>query len=209
MTEQEGIQKFEPLHTLIPLDDFKALMGIDDREDKQARFCLTTATLNIEQYCKRSFLCKQYFETVKISRDLIIPLKEYPVTEILTVYTYNKVQLALSNGQILEPEFYHPMLGNDYNTELPFDLLLSASLIPYKLAAVKVIYYAGYKTCDIPTDLSAACMELAMWNMNRYRGRRIGITGNIKGSGSQGEHFEMTMPENVKTLIEPYRRKTI
>jgi len=214
MIEQEAnreplIQKSEPLHTLIHLDDFKALMGIDEREEKQARFCLTTATLNIEQYCKRSFLRKQYFETVKFTGNLIIPLKEYPVTEILTVYTYNKAQLILTNGDVLEPEFYRPMLGNDYNTELPFELLLSASLVPYKLAAVKVIYWAGYKICDLPTDLAAACMELAMWSMNRYRSRRIGITGNIRGSGAQGEHFENSMPENVKAMIEPYRRKVL
>jgi hypothetical protein len=41
------------LYTLMPLDTFKAVLGIDDREDKIARFCLVTASLTIEQYCKR------------------------------------------------------------------------------------------------------------------------------------------------------------
>jgi len=45
--------------------------------------------------------------------------------------------------------------------------------------------------------------------MNRYRGRRIGMTGNVRGTGKEGEHFEMSMPENVRSLLEPYRRKTI
>jgi hypothetical protein len=45
--------------------------------------------------------------------------------------------------------------------------------------------------------------------MNRYRGRRIGMTGNVRGSGKDGEHFEMTMPENVKALLEPSKRKVI
>jgi len=61
----------------------------------------------------------------------------------------------------------------------------------------------------VPSDLSAACLELASWNMNRYRGRRVGMTGNIRGAGKEGEHFEMSMPENVKLLLEPYKRKTI
>jgi len=230
MLEQDENQRLEPLHSLITFDNFKALMGIDDREEKQARFCLITATLNIEQYCKRSFLRKQYFETVKFTDNLVIPLKEYPVTEILTVYAENLhgcrfsalsfcvtkthtdgslTASMLQNSFFIEPEFYRPMLGNDYNTELPFELLLSASLIPYKLAAVKVIYWAGYKICDLPTDLAAACMELAMWSMNRYRSRRIGITGNIRSSGAQGEHFENSMPENVRQLIEPHRRKVL
>jgi hypothetical protein len=74
---------------------------------------------------------------------------------------------------------------------------------------VKVVYWAGYKSGDVPADLAAACMELATWNMNRFRGRRIGMTGSVRGSGKDGEHFEMSMPENVKALLEPYRRKTI
>jgi len=82
-------------------------------------------------------------------------------------------------------------------------------LKPYNLTAIKVIYLAGYKHCDVPADLSAACLELASWNFNRYKGRRVGMSGNIRGSGVQGEHFEMSMPENVRLLLEPYRRKTI
>jgi hypothetical protein len=35
------------------------------------------------------------------------------------------------------------------------------------------------------------------------------MTGNIRGAGKEGEHFEMSIPENVKQLLEPYRRKTI
>jgi hypothetical protein len=45
--------------------------------------------------------------------------------------------------------------------------------------------------------LAAACLELASWNMNRYRGRRVGMTGNIKGAGKEGEHFEMSMEISV------------
>jgi len=54
----------------------------------------------------------------------------------------------------------------------------------------------------VPADLAAACMELAAWNMNRYRGRRVGMTGNK-------EQFEMSMPANVRGLLETYRRKVI
>jgi len=67
--------KEKPLHTLATIEDFKALMGADDREDRQARFCLVTATLNIEHYCRRKFLRKQYFETVKIGNNLVLPLR--------------------------------------------------------------------------------------------------------------------------------------
>jgi len=230
------------LYTLIPFNEFKVLIGIDDREDKNARFCLTTATLNIEQYCKRKFLKKQYFETFKWTGDLVFPLKEFPVTEIISM---NSEQLKVNNG-LIDPSFYRPYPGCSFGEELPFEILLSPSLKPYKLAAVKVIYWAGYSinneklevrndlasnhsmiqkdedcgqeycslftdhcSLPVPADLAAACMELAAWNFNRYRGKRIGLTGNIRGAGVQGEHFEISMPINVRELLEPYRRKVI
>jgi hypothetical protein len=74
---------------------------------------------------------------------------------------------------------------------------------------IQVRYLAGYSTGKAPPDLASACLELAAWNMSRYRGRRIGITGNIRGSGKDGEHLEASMPENVRMLLEPYRRKVI
>jgi hypothetical protein len=33
------------LYSLISLEEFKALMGVDDRDDRLCRFCLVTATL--------------------------------------------------------------------------------------------------------------------------------------------------------------------
>ena len=196
------------LYTLIPLDEFKAVIGIDDREDKTVRFCLLTATLTIEQYCKRKFLRKKYIEVSKLNGDLLIPLREYPVTEILVVFASSR-EIIGNKEKIIEPEFYRPMIGNGFNEELPFELLLPPSLRPYCYTSFKVIYWAGYKNGYVPADLASACMELAIWNMNRYRGKRIGMTGNIRGAGIHGEHFELSMPENVKTLLEPYRRKTI
>ena len=223
----EDINSKNELHTLIPLDEFKALMGVDDRDNKTARFCLVTSTLTIEEYCKRKFLRKQYFEVFKWSGHLVLILNEYPVSEILAVYTYNDLQVSENCGMILEPEFYRPMIGNDYNEGIPFELLLSPSLKPYQLKLLKVIYSAGYVSksneyltdneklpdkytpLTVPANLSAACLELASWNFNRYKGKRIGMSGNIRGAGVQGEHFEMSIPENVKALIEPFRRKTI
>jgi hypothetical protein len=215
----------EQLYTLMPLEEFKSVIGIDDREDKLARFCLVTSTLTIEQYCKRKFLRKKYFEKIEFNGDLFLPFLEYPVSKLLAVY-------ALSNmggsGEIVEPEFYSvvPDFGTDY--DLPFAIELSPALKRYPaLSAVKAVYWAGYQMSNeqlamsnergikksrfpvVPGDLAAACMELASWNMSRYRGRRVGMTGNIRGAGKEGEHFELSMPENVKALLEPYRRKTV
>ncbi|MDR0758569.1 MAG: hypothetical protein LBF74_00435 [Treponema sp.] len=86
MDSETGVQK--PLHSLIPLADFKAILGIDDREDALSRYCLITATFTIEQYCKRSFFVKKQFERIEFAGDLLLYLREYPVREVLAVYAY-------------------------------------------------------------------------------------------------------------------------
>ena len=225
------IKQENQLHTLIPLEDFKALLGVDDREDKIARFCLVTSSCTIEQYCKRRLLRKKHFERIEYIGDLLLPLREYPVNRMLAVFT-------LPDGEILEPDFYNVIPDCGTDEDIPFSLSLSRALQRYQgLAAVRAVYWAGYVVnphpCEfttqsfcnaktlakanktaasmppVPPDLASACLELAAWNMNRYRSRRIGMTGNVRGTGKDGEHFELSMPENVRSLLEPYRRKVI
>jgi hypothetical protein len=198
------------LYSLILLEDFKAVLGVDDRDDKLSRFCLVTATHTIEQFCKRRLLRKKHFETIEFTGDLVLTLKEYPVTKILAVYSMNNEQGTMNNGEILEPEFYGVVPDCGCDDDIPFSLSLSPALLRCRgLSAVKVVYWAGYLVGKVPADLASACMELAAWNMNRYKGRRIGMTGNIRGNGKDGEHFELSMPSNVRQILEPYRRKLI
>jgi hypothetical protein len=85
------------LYSLISLDNYKGILGIDDCDDKMSRFCLVTSTHTIEQYCKRRLLRKKHFEQIEYSGDLLLPLRDYPVVKVLVVY-------VISNGEILEPK---------------------------------------------------------------------------------------------------------
>jgi hypothetical protein len=103
----------KPLHTLIPLGDFKALLGFDDREDcldfasmrnpgyeflqgknsanlfqppSMAAFCLITATYTIEQYCKRRLLRRKHTDYLTFTGEYVFGLREYPVGKVLTVH---------------------------------------------------------------------------------------------------------------------------
>ena len=194
------------LHSLIPLADFRLILGLDDREDALSRYCLVTATCSLEQYCKRRLLRRKCFEFLPFLGDCLFPLRDYPVREILAVHQTH----ALKEAVIVEPEFYHtiPECGEPEN--IPFTLSVSPAIrLVRGLAGLKVYYRAGYVPGKAPADLASACLELAAWNMTRYRGRRIGVTGNVRGSGKDGEHLEMSMPENVRQLLEPYKRRTI
>jgi hypothetical protein len=211
MSNETGVQP-PSLHTLIPLEDFKAILGFDDREIALSRFCLTTATFTIEQYCKRRLYLKRHFERIDFHGDLLLPLGEYPVREVLAVYI---VGAFGETGEPIEPDLYRIIPDLEAETgEKPEDTVYSLSLSPALnrgrgFEAIKTVYRAGYGCGEVPADLASACLELAAWNMNRYRGRRIGMTGNVRGSGKDGEHLEASMPENVRFLLEPYRRRTI
>jgi hypothetical protein len=199
------------LHSFIPLTDFKAVLGLDDREDILSRYCLVTATYTIEQYCKRRLLRKKRFEFLPFYGDYIFPLRDYPVREILTVYQTHTLREAISEPEVrFEPDLYHTIPDCGELENIPFCLSVSPALgLVRGLSGLKVHYRAGYIPGKAPPDLASACLELAAWNMARYRGRRIGMTGNVRGSGKDGEHLEISMPENVRQLLEPYRRRVI
>jgi hypothetical protein len=195
---------FGCLHTLIPLADFKAALGVDDREDALSRFCLITATYTIEQYCKRRLLRRKRFEFFPFYGDYTFPLRDYPVREILAVYQTH----ALKESIIVENDFYHTIPDCGELEDIPFCLSVSPALrLVRDLSGIKVHYRAGYVPGKTPADLASACLELAAWNMNRYRGRWIGMTGAVRGSGKDGEHLETSIPENVRLLLEPYKRR--
>jgi hypothetical protein len=182
-----------------------------------AAFCLMTATYAIEQYCGRRLCLKRHFEWIEAAGDPLLPLREYPVRELLAVYG---VKAFNGTGKLLEPELYQVFpepadeTGEDFEDTVSCIALSPGLKTPspafsrgYEL--YRVVYRAGYGCGEAPADLASACFELAAWNLARYRGRRIGLTGNDRGSGKDGEHMEASMPENVRMLLEPYRRKTI
>jgi hypothetical protein len=201
MNNETGVQA--PLHSLIPLADFKALLGLDDREDVLSRYCLITATYTIEQYCRRRLLHKKQFETLPFYGDYVFPLREYPVREILAVY-------SMSNEEMIEPEVYRVVPDCGDLEDIPYCLSVAPGVwLVREVSVLKVHYVAGYSPGKVPPDLASACLELAAWNMSRYRGQRIGMTGAVRGNGRDGEHLEMSMPENVRGLLEPYKRRMI
>jgi hypothetical protein len=118
-------------------------------------------------------------------------------------------ELGMRNSEIIEPEFYRVLPDCGTDIDIPYSIEFSPAIKKLRCSAVKIVYQAGYSVGNVPPDLASACLELASWNMSRYRGRRIGMTGNVRGGGKDGEHFEMSMPEQVRLLLEPYKRKVI
>ena len=190
-------------------------MGIDEREDALSRYCLVTATFSIEQFCKRRLLRKTHVDYHSFTGDNIFTLREYPLRKILSVHAAS--EQAAIRGKVLfgpdslvNPQSYYSLPDSGICEDIPFSLVLRPPLSRSRFKTMfQVRYSAGYNLGKIPPDLATACMELATWNMARYKGRRIGLTGNVRGSGKDGEHFEISMPQSVRHLLEPYRRRVI
>jgi hypothetical protein len=83
----------------------------------------------------------------------------------------------------VDPKHYYCLPDEGIHEDIPFSLVLRP---PYRLAreemGIRVRYMAGYSAGKAPTDLASACLELAVWNMARYRGRRIGMTGAVRAN---------------------------
>jgi hypothetical protein len=178
------------------LADFKEILGIDDRENALCRFVLIASTYTIEQYCKRRLLRKKRSEFFPFTGDYVFPLGEYPAREILAVQHIHPHQ----ETTILDPELYHTAPEIGVVEDIPFCLSVSSAVkLERGRSGLRVTYRAGYvpgrvgTPYKVPADLAAACLELAAWNLDRYRGRKL----------------EGAMPENVKALLEPYKRSMI
>jgi hypothetical protein len=159
---------------------------------------------------------KKHFERIEFAGDLLLPLREYPVRGIISMKSEKG---RMKNGDI-GAEFYRVIPDCRDVQDIPSCLSVSPALgLIRGVSSITVHYWAGYQQMKneelrmnndvVPADLASACLELAAWNMSRYRGRRIGMTGNVRGNGKDGEHLEMSMPENVRGLLEPYRRRVI
>jgi hypothetical protein len=213
--QQEKIDMGELLHSLILLGDFKAVLGLDDREDVLSRYCLLTATYTIEQYCKRRLVRRKNTDYLTFTGEYIFTLREYPVRRVLAVWTAKagatlSGEALFSPENLVDPKHYYCLPDEGIREDIPFSLVLRPpSRLVREEMGIKVRYLVGYSPGKAPADLASACLELAAWNMSRYRGRRIGMTENVRGSGKDGEHLEASMPENVRLLLEPYRRRTI
>jgi hypothetical protein len=202
------------LHSLVPLADFKAILGTDDREDALACYCLLTSTYTAEQYCKRRLLRRKATEYLTFTGEYIFALREYPVRKVLALHT-TTTGVALrgelfGDDALVDPKYYYCLPDEGIHEDLPFSLVLRPPLrMSREEMAIRVRYVAGYSPGKAPADLASACLELAAWNLTRYRGNRIGITGTVRGKGQNGEHLEPSMPEHVRGLLEPYQRRTI
>jgi hypothetical protein len=196
------------VHSLVALSESKSALGLDDRDDSFTLFLSIAATYAAENYCLRHILRKRHTEYFDSIGDNAIFLREYPVREILSVHEDR--QHRFPEACLIDPEHYYctPEIldAEDHVSTLT---LTPPYPLPRGRKSIRVIYTAGYPVEEVPPDVKQAVIEIIAWNQTRYRSRRIGSTGTVRGSGRGSEGLELTIPENALLLLEPYRRRTI
>jgi hypothetical protein len=183
-------------------------LSLDDRDDSFTLFLSIAATYAAENHCLRRIHRKRHTEYFDSVGDNAFFLREYPVREIVSVHE-DRCHRFPETGR-LDPEHYY-CTPEILDAE---DLISTLTLTPpYRLPrgrkSIRVIYTAGYSVEEVPPDVKQAVIEIVAWNQTRYRSRRIGSTGTVRGSGRESEGLELTIPENARLLLEPYRRRTI
>jgi hypothetical protein len=169
----------KPLYCLATLRDFQAVTGADERDAALCAFVLVTATHAIEHYCARRLLLKKHTGYLDCYPDDVSILREYRVRKIHRVY--NGTHHIFGPETIIAHNAYYTLPEAGSGEGIPFFLAFTANRLRYGEKVLKVKYTAGYTPGDVPADLKAACLELAAWNMSRYRGKRIGLTGLVRG----------------------------
>jgi hypothetical protein len=83
-TINNGVGAQTVLYSLVPLAEFKIILGVDDRENTLFQYCLITATYTIEQYCKRRLVRRKNTDYLTFAGEYIT-LREYPVHKLLSI----------------------------------------------------------------------------------------------------------------------------
>jgi uncharacterized phiE125 gp8 family phage protein len=196
--EQSGHHKH--LHSLVALDECQTLLGIDAREDALLVYLLESTTFTIEEYCRRKLGFRRVAEVFSDTRDRCFMLREYPVRRVVGIH----VIPCGKSGEAYELEKQDILV--DPRVPENWAATLRLNLGRYVCRnTIRIIYFAGYKSRDVPPDLKSAVIETVAWRYARHKAKKTGVTGRDKG----GEQFENSLPVNVRFLLELYRRVMI
>jgi uncharacterized phiE125 gp8 family phage protein len=183
-------------HSLVPLAEAKAFLGVDDRDDSLLGFLLVSGAYAVEEYCARRLLRKRVKEWFVDTADPVFPLREYPVREV------SAAVIADGRGGLVPVPY--SLLPDGGLLNVPYTLRVFPGCMAGRLKTVGVKYVAGWRVAEVPPDLKEACLELAAWKLARRNAAGPGVSRSEPPAG-----LENRMPERVRELLEPYRRKMI
>ena len=189
---------------LISWEDCKELLDVPYKEKTFIELLIFSASAEIETYTNRKLRQRELCELHDGYNQNEIIIEHYPVKEIISLKVDNECKYP--EDTIVSKDFYncHIPSAND-DGEYQSEIILAAGYaFPKGRNNIEVIYNAGYKEEDTPVDLKTAAAELVEWTYKRLNNRQIGEVNLKYGQKTQ---LSTKIPDHVRELLEPYRRK--
>jgi hypothetical protein len=97
----------------------------------------------------------------------------------LTTGAVQRGDVLFDHENLVESNHCYCLPDEGIREDIPFSLVLRPSLyLTRKEMGIRIRYVAGYVPGKTPADMASVYLKLAAWNMVRYRGRQIGMTGD-------------------------------
>ena len=192
-----------PQITLVPFEQLQTFMELEDSEEGIINMLSFSATTEIENHTHRILYEREIGEFHDGYNQNSIELKEYPVTEVnrISIRQFTKLcafiplESEAYTCQTQENGFSTIFLQNNYS-------------FPKGQQNIKVLYTAGYNSETLPDDLQMAVCETVSWLYKRMKARQIGVTQLVDERNRASRFtYDKTLPDHVREILEPYRKK--
>jgi hypothetical protein len=197
--------------SVITLDDYKAHEGlVGSKNDDQIETIISSVNTLVETYCNtkfKAYVTNPYTQYFDIQWDAYsVQLRYWPVLEIVSVEERGSPSEAYTalygtNGSPVGADWYY---DNVSDSIFRIDTLGGYSNWPKGVAAVKVVYRAGFSS--IPLDLKLAAVDLTTYYLkDEHR--------QTKSLGTASTQFQVTstirdsgFPDHIRRVLDLYRQ---
>ena len=190
---------------LITLQEYKTAEGISaPKDDARLNVLIPSVSELVKTYCGNSFV--DFYSSNKTEEfnidwgTHVVQLTESPVNAIVSVQereTYSSSYATLTTG------------AYEYALDKTTDSILRTTGGGYKnwpvgVAAVKVVYTAGYSA--VPSDLKLAVLDLVTYYLKDEHKQRQTIAGaSLQNQGSTSQNNNVSFPDHIKRVLDLYK----
>ena len=190
---------------LITLQEYKTAEGISaPKDDARLNVLIPSVSELVKTYCGNSFV--DFYSSNKTEEfnidwgTHVVQLTESPVNAIVSVQerdSYSSSYVTLTTG------------AYEYALDKTTDSILRTTGGGYKnwpvgVAAVKVVYTAGYSA--VPSDLKLAVLDLVTYYLKDEHKQRQTIAGaSLQNQGSTSQNNNVSFPDHIKRVLDLYK----
>ena len=175
-------------------DDIVQYAGLSEPDWELLDVLAARAQSVVEQYCRCAFEPAEYDELYDIQEaQSRIVLRRYPVVQVTAVY-----------DGLGQPDGGRQLSSEEYVVDEAGILRLRNGAFTSGVASVRVVYTAGYQ--QVPAPVQQAAIMIALdWYHNRPDGRAV----RESFDGYAGTYSPDALPQRVRELLNPYRRRIL